>query len=139
MLTQTQIDAGNTRNLLGKLKDTDVTKMISVFRMFLGDLEEKYSYDFDTKLRALDDTIAVGQKAAQVAACIIEMESLGFGVAELSGGLNYKEKSDYFQYVVIALSQIYNIPYEVSGWDIRRKTTNAKSSVAFSHRMECPR
>lgn len=138
MLTQAQITTGGTRLLTGKLKDTDVTKMITVFRMFLGDLEDKYDYDFDTKLRELDDTGSTGEKAAQVAACITEMEALGFGVAELTGGLNYKEKSDYEQYVIIALSMIYAIPFELSRWDLRRRTSIPKSSSVFAKRVQCP-
>lgn len=126
MLTSTQITAGAATLSSGKLTSDQIEKLIPVMRMFLADLEEKYSYDFEGKLEALNDTTTPGKKAAQVAACIIEMESLGFGVARLDDRVKYEEKNDYLQYVVICLAQLYPIPKELAVWYKRRYDNAAR-------------
>lgn len=128
MLTQAQIDAGNTRLQAGKLKAVDVDKMIRVFRLFFTDLEQKYSYNF-SKIADLDDTANTGQQAAQVAACMNVMETLGFGVAGMQGGrdgISYKEKDEYIQYVLIAFSQIYPIPVEFGAYSWGRHISGSR-------------
>lgn len=121
MLNADQIQAGVNRLVANKLTPVDVDSLVSVFRMFLADLEKRYGYDLRGSLEALDDSADAYKKAAQVAACLIIMEGLGYGVAALSGNLNYKEKDEYFQYVVISFSKIYNIPVEWSQYDLRRR------------------
>ena len=145
MLTDTQIDAGEARLDSGTklLKDDDVMKTVAVLRMFLGSLETIYSYDYESKLRALVDTdAATGRKASQVAACLIEMEDLGFPTAALLGGrdgLQYAEKDDYGNYVYIIFSQLYPIPDELSKWPLGRRRLNRTSSAICSRRiLTCP-
>ena len=69
------------------------------------------------------------------------MQELGFGVADLHGGkraMDYKEKDEYKQFVIIAFSKIYPIPAELSSWDLKRRTkTNRASGTIFSKRVEC--
>ena len=135
MLTAAQITAGSARLESGKLSQSDVDQLVSVFRMFFGSLETKYSYQFESKLEDLDDTGNAEKKAAQVAACIIKMEELGFGVASLVGELNYKEKDEYQQYVIIAFSKLYPLPDEMSKF-LRYKSTPRSSQSADSCRHE---
>lgn len=137
MLTAAQIAAGTARLVDGKLTQDDVDQFVTVFRMFIGSLETTYGYEFETKLEALDDTGNTEKKAAQVAACAIILEELGFGVAEVKGNTNFREKDEYWQYVMIAFSKLYPIPPELSTWDLKRRTrTNRVSSTALSSREE---
>lgn len=137
MLTAAQITAGTARLVDGKLTDEDVSKLTSVFEMFFAELKTKYGYEYASSLAALDDTGSDDKNAAQVAACIIKMEELGFGVASLTGNVNYKEKDEYAQYVLIAFSKIYSIPFEWSQYDLRRRRTAPRASqTAPSARRE---
>lgn len=135
MLTSTQISAGSDRLVGDKLTPVDVDSLVSVFKMFLADLETKYGYDLRGSLEALDDSQDSYQKAAQVAACLIKMEELGYGVAALTGELQYKEKDEYFQYVVIAFSKIYDIPIEWSQYEWKKRQTRRVSSTVFTQRV----
>lgn len=135
MLTSAQISAGTARLTSGKLTQSDVDQLVSVFRMFFGSLETKYSYEFESKLEALDDTGNTELKTAQVAACIIKMEELGFGVASLTGSVNYKEKDEYWQYVLIAFTKIYPLPDEMSKF-LRYVNTPRQSQTVLSRRYE---
>lgn len=135
MLTSTQIDAGTLRLTEDKLKPVDVDSLVSVFRMFLADLEARYGYDLRGSLESLDDSLDAYKKAAQVAACLIKMEELNFGVASLTGELNYKEKDEYFQYVVIAFSKIYTIPIEWSQYEWKKRQGKRTSSTIFTERV----
>lgn len=128
MLTATQITAGTARLVAGKLAAVDVDQLVSVFRMFFADLEGQYEYDFQGKLEELDDTGNSDKKAAQVAACIIKLEELGFGVASLVGNLNYKEKDEYQQYVIIAFTKLYPLPKEFAIVDNRRRVRTTRTS-----------
>lgn len=139
MLTKAQIDAGATRLSASKLTAEDVDKLVGVLRMFFEGLEEKYSYDWRTKLTALDDSGDVARTAAQVAACIIEMEALGFGVSSLQGGsdaLYYKEKDEYWQYVVLVHTKFYALPSEFTQYSLARRTSTGTTGTAFSERVE---
>lgn len=141
MLTEAEIAAGSSR--LGtdkKLLPTDVDKLVGVMRMFFMDLETKYGYDWRTKLLALDDSADTAQTAAQIAACIIKMEGLGFGVSSLQGGsdaLFYKEKDEYWQYVEIVHTKFYTLPFEFSQYPLsRRSSAGGKTGTMMSERVE---
>lgn len=140
MLTEVEIAAGNSRLELGKLTSTDTDKLVGVMRMFFQDLEAKYGYDWRTKLTALDDNSDTAKTAAQIAACIIKMEALGFGVSSLQGGsdaLFYKEKDEYWQYVVIVHTKFYTLPPEFTTYPLSRRTSaGGQSGTAFSQRVE---
>lgn len=141
MLTPTDITAGATRLVAGKLIAQDVDKLVGVMRMFFQDLETKYGYDWRTKLTALDDTSDTAHTAAQVAACIDKTEALGFGVSSLQGGsdaLYYKEKDEYWQYVIIVHTKFYTLPPEFTTYPLSRRTgaANGQSGTAMSHRVE---
>jgi hypothetical protein len=139
MLTLDQISDGALRLTLGKLNPGDVDSLVSVFQMFLAELEQKYGYKLRKKLEELDDTLDDYQKAAQVAACIIKLEELSYGVASFTGDLSYKEKDEYFQYVIIAFSKIYSIPIEWSQYSLSRWSTgrnSRKSFTIFSDRVQ---
>lgn len=143
MLTEAEITAGSSRLEAGKLSTPDVDKVVGVMRMFFADLETKYGYDWRTKLTALDDTSDDSKTAGQVAACIIKMEALGFGVSSLQGGsdaLYYKEKDEYWQYVVIIHTKFYVLPSEFSNYSLsRRSSAGGRSGTAFSTRVDIPR
>lgn len=128
MLTAAQIATGTARLVSGKLTDVDVDSLVSVFRMFFADLETVYGYEFSAKLSALDDTGNSLKQCAQIAACLNKMETLGFGVASFTGELNYKEKDEYWQYVVIAFTKIYPLPGEFSVYDWRRRKRSIRTS-----------
>lgn len=140
MLTAEQITAGHARLVANKLVAEDVDKLTGVMRMFFQDLETKYGYDWRTLLTALDDGSDTARTAAQVAACIIEMEALGFGVSSLQGGsdaLYYKEKDEYWQYVVIVHTKFYTLPPEFTSYPLSRRTTaGGTTGTAFSQRVE---
>jgi hypothetical protein len=88
MLTSAQITAGAARLSAGKLTATDVNQIASVLGMdtFFGGFVTQYGYKFREGLEAFDDNAHPGQIAAQIAACLIKLEELGFGVAERRGG-----------------------------------------------------
>lgn len=135
MLTAAQIAVGDARltDPAKKLTPTDVTKLVSVFDMFMAELTDKYGYTYREKLEALEDTDPeTGQKAAQVAACMAIMEELGFGVARKDGETKYSEKEEYAQYVLIAFSMIYPIPFEWSQYDLRRRRATSRPSQSVS-------
>lgn len=141
MLKEVEIAEGDSRlGLDKKLLPSDIDKLVGVMRMFFTDLETKYGYDWRTKLEALDDTSDTAQTAAQVAACIIKMEGLGFGVSSLQGGsdaLFYKEKDEYWQYVIIVHTKFYTLPTEFSQYPLsRRSSAGGVTGTAFSHRVE---
>lgn len=139
MLTKTQIDAGAARLESNKLTTEDVDKLVKVMRMFFQDLEVQYGYDWRSKLTALDDTGSEARTAAQIAACIIAMEDLGFGVSSLQGGsdaLYYKEKDEYWQYVVIVHTTFYTLPPEFTTYPLSRRGSFPKTGTAMSCRVE---
>lgn len=140
MLTKAQIDAGATRLAANKLTTEDVDKLVGVMRMFFEDLEPKYGYDWKTKLLALDDSGDTARTAAQVAACINQMEALGFGVSSLQGGsdaLYYKEKDEYWQYVILVHTKFYTLPLEFTQYPLSRRThAGGTTGTAMSHRVE---
>jgi hypothetical protein len=140
MLTKVQIDAGATRLAANKLTPEDVDKLVGVMRMFFEDLEPKYGYDWKTKLLALDDSGDTARTAAQVAACIDQMEALGFGVSSLQGGsdaLYYKEKDEYWQYVILVHTKFYTLPSEFTQYPLsRRSLAGGTTGTAFSQRVE---
>lgn len=139
MLTTDQIDAGATRLSSGKLTTEDVDKLVGVMRMFFQDLETKYGYDWRTKLTELDDNADSARTAAQVAACVNQMEDLGFGVSSLQGGsdaLYYKEKDEYWQYVIIVHTKFYTLPSEFTTYSLSRRSSTGVSGTAFSQRVE---
>ena len=141
MLTEDEITAGTARLSSGQLVPEDVDKLVGVMRLFFTDLETKYSYDWRTKLEELNDLSDTAKTAAQVAACIIKMEGLGFGVSSLQGGsdaLYYKEKDEYWQYVAIVHTKFYTLPSEFSQYPLSRRGANAGgvTGTAFSQRVE---
>lgn len=154
MLTNADITSGATRLSSGQLTAEDVDKLVGVLRMFFQDLEEKYSYDWRTKLTDLNDNADTAHTAAQVAACIDKMEGLGFGVSSLgspglqsgdinnrggggsSDGLYYKEKDEYWQYVTIVHTKFYALPPELSTYSLARRAGLVKSGTATSERVE---
>jgi hypothetical protein len=140
MLTKDQIDAGVTRLSANKLTPEDVDKLVGVMRMFFEGLEDKYGYDWRSKLLALDDGGDTARTAAQVAACINEMEALGFGVSSLQGGsdaLYYKEKDEYWQYVVLVHTKFYPLPAEFTQYPLsRRSLAGGNTGTVMSERVE---
>lgn len=140
MLTAAQISAGNDRLVAGKLTAVDVDQASSILSMdtFFGGLINTYGYDFKTKLAEFDDIANPDDKiAAQIAACLIKFEELGFGVSSLQGGsdaLYYKEKDEYWQYVQIIFLKMYTLPEEKSKYPLGRKKVS--SGTAFSTRVE---
>lgn len=128
MLTAAQITVGTARLEAGKLSTTDVSKLVSVFEMFFAELGDKYGYQYQEKLEELDDSADNYENAAQVAACIAIMEDLGFGVARKDGDTKFSEKEEYAQYVLIAFSKIYSIPFEWSQYDLRRRRATTRTS-----------
>lgn len=124
MLTPTEITNGNLRLTLGKLKSEDVSGLVSLFRLILAGLEERYNYQYKQKLELLDDNADAGKNAAQVAAILIKLETFGFGVAELTGqrgsGVKFKQLDRYIQHVLFAFSKIYPVPAEFSIFEIKR-------------------
>lgn len=134
MLTQAQIDAGTARNAGNTLSAVDVSKTAKVLKKFMAELVEKYGYEYETALAALDDSDGEA-KAAQVAACIIKMEELGIGVASLSGSVNYKEKDEYVEYVLLIHAQMYDVPFEWSNYTRRTPSTRTSQTVS-SYRRE---
>lgn len=136
MLTSAQLDAGRDRLNAGQLTLLDVDQLVSIFRMFFGDLEEKYGYEYEEKLTELNDTGNSREPCAQIAACLIELEDLGFGVTSLKGGrkaIHFSEKEEYWQYVCIAFTKIYMLPAEMSSYDLMRarfaQTTRTSGSA----------
>lgn len=154
MLTKAQIDVGATRLVANKLTIEDVDKLVGIMRMFFQGLEDKYGYDWRTKLLTLDDGSDTARTTAQVAACINEMEALGFGVSSLgspglqsgdmnsrggggsSDGLYYKEKDEYRQYIEIVHTKFYALPAEFTTYPLSRRTGISRTGTAMSERVE---
>ncbi len=142
MLTQAQVDAGTAILSSGKLTSQTVDELVSGFRMFFGDLETRYGYDWRTKLIALDDTSDTAKTAGQCAGCFILMQSLGFGVAAMDGGsdaIKYKEKDEYWQYVMYIHTKFYTVPVELSQYSIGRQQAAGVHSSAVSNVRTEPR
>lgn len=142
MLTDAQITAGTARLSGTKLDPKDQDQMVSVFRMFFGDLEEKYEYDFDGKLAAVDDSGDPKLPASQIAACFLILQGLGFGVTRLEGGrraVHFSEKEEYWQYVCIAFTKFYPLPAEMSTYDMMRArfANQRKSQSVHVRRSFC--
>lgn len=139
MLTSEQITAGTARLVSGKLTGEDVGKLAPSMRAFFGSLATTYSWDFDEKLAEMDDDSDPGKKAAQVAAMLIAMEDeeLGFGVARLTGAMEYSETDAFAKYMKNILALMYPVPEELSTWDLRRRPrTSAKSSSIRTRRSQ---
>lgn len=138
MLTTAQIDAGAARLDTDKLRAEDIDKTVDVMKMFFQDLAS--DYDWATKLAGLDDAADTARKAAQVAACIIILEELGFGVAIMNGGrdaINFKEKDEYWQYVeIIHFKCGYTLPAVFTTYSLARKASTRTSSTVYSDRVE---
>ena len=128
ILSSAQITAGTERlENSATLKAVDVDMLISAFRMFIDEsLEDKYGYEYETKLTALNDSEgddAAKLKASQIAACLIEIQSLGFGAVQKEGGktgTKYDHLKEIWQYAGFAFSKIYPIPVELSTYDMVR-------------------
>lgn len=140
MLTQDQITQGANRLTASKLTDVDVDQTDSILKMFFSsDLITKYGYDFKTKLAEFDDSSNSKKIAAQIGACLDQLEALTFGVSSFQGGrdaLYYKEKDEYWQYVQIIFLKMYDLPTEFSTYDIKRRQNNNSSTTVFGHRVE---
>lgn len=141
MLTTAQITAGTARLDNGKLTAVDVDQAASILSMdtFFGGLISTYGYSFKTKLAEFDDTGNSDMIAAQIAACLIKLESLSFGVSRLEGGsdaLYYKEKDEYWQYVQIIFLKMYELPKELAKFSLSRASNARKSQTAMSWRVE---
>jgi len=142
MLTTTQITAGTARLVAGKLTGVDIDQAASILSMdtFFGGLITTYSYDFKTKLAEFDDVANPDDKiAAQIAACLIKLEELSFGVARLEGGsaaLYYKEKDEYWQYVQLIFLKMYELPVELTKYPLSRSSTRRTSQTLYSTRVE---
>ncbi len=141
MLTSAQIALGAARLSSGRLTAVDVDQASSILSMdtFFGGLIDQYGYDFKTKLAEFDDTGNSDEIAAQIAACLIIMEELGFGVGAMDGGrdaIKFKEKEEYWQYVQIIFLKMYKLPAELTKYPLSRKAKQASSGTAFSCRVE---
>lgn len=141
MLTAAQITAGNARLVAGKLTAVDVDQAASILSMdtFFGGLIETYGYEFKDRLAEFDDVANPDdQIAAQIAACLIKLEELGFGVALLKGGVEYKEKDEYWQYVQIIFLKMYTLPQELAKYSLARSSRYGRraSQTARSVRVQ---
>ncbi len=123
MITELELVAGSTRLQNGKLTESDVDKLVSAFRTIFGGLESYYNYQYESKLQSLDDTANSKKQAAQVVACLIKMEILGFPVGSLTGkfGVIASQYDQFLSYALFAFSKIYPIPSEYSTFKIRQK------------------
>lgn len=135
MLTQAQITTGSARLVAGKLTAVDVDQASSILSMdtFFGGLVSIYGYSFKSKLAEFDDVANPSDKvAAQIAACLIKLEELSFGVSRLEGGadaLYYKEKDEYWQYVQIIFLKMYDLPRELAKYSLARSTRRHSSTI----------
>lgn len=124
MFTPAELSSAQSRLVTGKLTQVDIDKLVTAFRRVFADLEVEYNYQFESKLSELDDTGNQKQRCAQIAACLVKMEGLGFGVSffttNTKSNLNYSEEDDYIQYVLFAFSKIYPIPAEFAKYSIQR-------------------
>lgn len=139
MITGADITTGDSRLTIGKLKDVDVEVLDSLMTTLTAGFKEIYKYDFVATLSALDDTGNSKQKAAQVAACLNKMEGLGFDVSELvvkgGKGVAYRGADEFRKYLLFAFSKLYDIPKELSGFDLMRDSVQPLSSVIDSTRV----
>ena len=142
MLTAAEITTGNGRLVAGKLTAVDIDQASSILSMdsFFGGLITSYGYDFKTKLAAFDDVASPNDKiAAQIAACLIKLELLGFGVARKEGGgsgVFYKEKDEYWQYVQIIFLKMYQLPREMAKFSLARGQYGRVSNQARTDRVQ---
>ncbi len=143
MLTATQITEGATRLVSGKLTARDIDQASSILSMdtFFGGLVDKYGYDFKDKLADFEDVANPDeQTAAQIAACLNQLDEIGFGVASFQGGgrsgMYYKEKDEYWQYVQIIFLKMYPLPEELATYSKGRVRQPRASSTARSERYE---
>lgn len=142
MLTSTEITAGAGRLVAGKLTAVDIDQISSILSMdsFFGGLIDTYGYAFKTKLAEFDDVANPDdQIAAQIAACLIKLESLGFGVARKEGGpsaIFYKEKDEYWQYVQIIFLKMYSLPKELAKYSLARANPRRYSERAYTDRVQ---
>lgn len=133
MIDEAAIDyARDNRLENNKLKARDISKLNSVLQKMFAGLVSKYKYKFIEKLTALDDSIGDEDNAAQVAACIIEMESLGFPVGELTGtrtGVKGSEFTEFGNYVLEVFTKLgYEIPIEFSTFQMSRAYLGRRTS-----------
>lgn len=113
MLTDAEILSANTRLTAGKLSGSDVDSLVSAFRLVLGPLEDKYEYNLQDDLEALDDTANTRKKAAKLATCHLRLIDEDFGVSILTSGLENDDTLQRRLFTIYALSILYKIPQEL--------------------------
>lgn len=133
MIGATEIANGEARLTGTKLKPVDVSVLTSLLRDMTAGIEEKYSYQFESKLTALDDSLDSKKVAAQVAASLIELEALGFDGSALTGksksGLSYDSNIEFNKHLLFVFAKLYPIPIELSKFDLSRRETRVSSSI----------
>ncbi len=137
MLTPEEIESADDRLEDGKLSLLDIDKLVTVFRLLVGALETVYRYKFVTKLSVLTDEDNNFQKCAQLVACLIKMEELGFPVGELTGssfGIKASEHVEFRGYALYAFSKIYPLPPELTGFVIQRRQGKGNSNRIYIDR-----
>ncbi len=141
MLTPLEITDAESRLVNGRISLLDVDKLVSTFRRVMGILEVVNNYHFEDKLTALDDTNNPRKPCAQIVACLIRMEELGFPVGELTGssfGIKGSEKDEFLNYALYAFSKIYPIPSEFNQYGVivtspksRRSSSSVRTTRVF--------
>lgn len=120
MLTDAEITSAASRLVAGtagshgKLSESDVDSLVSIFRLVLGPLEDQYGYDLYADLEALDDTENTKKKAAKLAACLLRLIDEDFGVARIVKGIENDDEDQRRLFTIYALSILYKIPVELS-------------------------
>ena len=122
MLSDAQITAGTARLTAGKLKATDVDSMIANFRLLVGSLEDKYGYDFETDLTALDDANN-NQEASKMAAVLVLLIDSGFSVLQLSGKVNISKEDQRKLTILYAFNMLYKTPPELTDLQVLMNST----------------
>jgi len=124
MLTDAEITAGLDRNGGDTMSENDSNSLAIILNKIFAGLVDKYSYQFETKLEALDDSANEKQLAAKATGCLILLQDLGFDSSILDNkkaGLRDVAQDEILEIVLTMLPILgYNVPSEFSRFNLAR-------------------
>lgn len=141
MFDPSEISEGEARlTPAKKLEPADVSKLVSLFRGFIGSLENRNGYKFQETFAALTDAGNDNKIAAQFAAALIRIEDdLQFGVSAIvpttgaRGNLAYKESDEIRAVLLYLFGLLYPIPTELDNLTNGNQTKQGISRLGSSY------
>jgi len=130
LLTQEQIDAGAATLAGGKLRQSQVDDILSIWRGYLGGLASSYSLS-STLSGAQDD--AVSNKCAKLAACLQLWQDVQFDVSAFAAtnanrtGFTDSTKDERYEIFLYSFGLFWDIPSSLASKVSGPNVSNASS------------